>query len=78
MIPAEVMMRDEETATKMEMASTDTQAWFGPGRFIVGYPISERQVFQRRLGDSERRGNACEILESTRRSTRAPTRVCQL
>ena len=36
-------MRDEETATKM--TSTDTQAWFGPGRFIVGYPISNGRFF---------------------------------
>jgi salicylate hydroxylase len=43
MIPAEAMMRDEETAK--QMASTDTQAWFGPGRFIVGYPISNNKLF---------------------------------
>lgn len=43
MIPAEVMLRDEETATKM--TSTDTQVWFGPGRFVVGYPISNNRFF---------------------------------
>ncbi|KEF52263.1 uncharacterized protein A1O9_11503 [Exophiala aquamarina CBS 119918] len=43
MIPAEAMMRDEETAKLM--ASTDTQAWFGPSRFLVGYPISNNTRF---------------------------------
>jgi salicylate hydroxylase len=43
MIPIEAMMRDEETAKLM--TSTDTQAWFGPGRFVVGYPISNNELF---------------------------------
>ena len=43
MIPSEAMMRDSETAQLM--ASSDTQAWFGPGRFVVGYPISNGKLF---------------------------------
>ncbi|KIW45522.1 uncharacterized protein PV06_03907 [Exophiala oligosperma] len=43
MIPAEAMLRDEDTAKLM--ASTETHAWFGPGRFIVGYAISNNRFF---------------------------------
>lgn len=43
MIPAEAMLRDEETAK--QMSGTETKAWFGPGRFIVGYAISNNKFF---------------------------------
>ena len=43
MIPSSEMMEDPETAQLM--SSRDTQAWLGPGRAIVGYPISKGTLF---------------------------------
>ena len=43
MIPREAMMKDSETARLM--LDQNTQAWLGPGRAIIGYPISRGKFF---------------------------------
>ena len=57
MIPREAMMRDPETARLM--LDQNTQAWLGPGRAIIAYPISTGKLFN--LAISVPRGSDAPI-----------------
>ena len=56
-IPREAMMRDAETARLM--LDQNTQAWLGPGRAIIAYPISSGKLFN--LAISVPRGSDAPI-----------------
>ncbi|KIW16290.1 hypothetical protein PV08_06341 [Exophiala spinifera] len=47
MIPAEAMLRDEETTKRT--TSTETKTWSGPGRFFVVYAILNNTLFNEAL-----------------------------